>query len=61
MRIIFGNNREESLARAKRALDEFIIDGVLTTIPFHQKVLENEAFKKGQVTTNFIETQFLNG
>ena len=38
--IIFGNDREEALSRAKRALDEFIIDGVPTTIPFHQKVLD---------------------
>ena len=42
----------------KRALREFIIEGVDTTIPFHLKVLDNEDFKKGTVYTNFIETHF---
>ncbi|WP_305297078.1 acetyl-CoA carboxylase biotin carboxylase subunit [Parvibacter caecicola] len=55
--IISGQNREEVLARARRALDEFEIEGIATTIPFHKRVLENEAFREGNVTTAFIETE----
>ena len=40
-----------------RALDEFVIEGIATTIPFHQRVLENEVFLAGEATTDFIETQ----
>ena len=55
--IISGQDREEVLARARRALDEFVIEGIATTIPFHKRVLENEAFREGNVTTAFIETE----
>lgn len=56
--IVKGKNREEAIARMKRALKEFKIEGMDTTIPFHLKVLENEAFKEGKFYTNFIETYF---
>jgi len=56
--IVKGKNREEAIARMKRALKEFIIEGVDTTIPFHLKVLDNQDFKKGTIYTNFIETHF---
>ena len=56
--IVKGKNLEEAISRMKRALREFIIEGVDTTIPFHLKVLDNEDFKKGTVYTNFIETHF---
>ena len=56
--IVKGKNREEAIARMKRALKEVKIEGVDTTIPFHLKVLENEAFKEGKFYTNFIETYF---
>lgn len=55
--IVYGQDREEALARAKRALSEFKIEGIKTTIPFHLKVLENKAFQDGVFSTNFIETQ----
>ncbi|WP_165247630.1 acetyl-CoA carboxylase biotin carboxylase subunit [Adlercreutzia sp. ZJ141] len=57
--IVSGQDREEALARAARALDEFVIEGpgIATTIPFHRRVLENAAFRAGDVTTDFIETQ----
>ena len=58
--IVKGKTREEAIARMKRALKEFIIEGVDTTIPFHLKVLENEDFEKGNIFTNFIETHFNN-
>lgn len=55
--IVYGQDREEALARGKRALSEFKIEGIKTTIPFHLKVLENEAFNNGVFSTDFIETQ----
>ncbi|MBU1262888.1 acetyl-CoA carboxylase biotin carboxylase subunit [bacterium] len=51
--IVHGRNREEAIIRAKRCLDEFVIEGVKTTIPFHQKMLSDEAFKKGNIHTQF--------
>ena len=56
--IVKGKNREEAIQRMKRALKEFLIEGVDTTIPFHLRVLDNEEFKKGTIYTNFIETHF---
>ena len=56
--IVKGKTREEAIERMKRALREFIVKGVDTTIPLHLKVLDNEAFKKGTIYTNFIETHF---
>ena len=47
-------------ARMKRALEETIIEGVKTTIPFHLKVLDNAFYKRGAVYTNFIEKRMLN-
>lgn len=55
--ICHGQNREEAIERAKRALDEFEIEGISTTIPFHKRVMENEVFLSGDATTDFIETQ----
>ena len=56
--IVKGKNREEAIQRMKRALKEFLIEGIDTTIPFHLRVLDNEEFKKGTIYTNFIETHF---
>jgi acetyl-CoA carboxylase biotin carboxylase subunit len=42
----------------ERALEEYVIDGIHTTIPFHLKVLRNQAFRRGEVTTKFIEEHF---
>lgn len=55
--IVYGQDREEAIARGKRALNEFNIEGIKTTIPFHLKVLENKAFKEGSFSTDFLETQ----
>ena len=55
--IVHGQDRAEAVARARRALDEFVIEGIATTIPFHKRVLENEVFLAGEATTDFIETQ----
>ena len=56
--IVKGKTREEAISRMKRALKEFLIEGVDTTIPFHLKVLDNKDFNKGTIYTNFIETHF---
>jgi len=56
--IAWGRNRPEAIQRMARALDEYVIDGIHTTIPFHLKVLRNEAFAQGKVTTRFIEEHF---
>lgn len=50
----WGETRENTIARMRRMLQEFIIDGIETNIPFHLKVLEEPAFLKGQLDTNFI-------
>ena len=52
--ITFGVDREEARLRMLRALDEYAITGIKTTIPFHQKILVNENFIKGNVYTDFI-------
>ena len=53
--IVWGRDRDEALARGRRALSEFNIEGIATTIPFHQAVLENEIFQRGEAHTDFIE------
>lgn len=53
--IVWGKDRDMAIKRMKRALREFAITGIPTTISFHQKILETEAFLKGEVYTNFIE------
>jgi len=58
--IVHGENRAEALDRARRALEEFIVEGIPTTIPFHLELLETEAFRTGNVTTVFLE-QWLAG
>ncbi len=53
--IVWGQNRQEAINRMQRALDEYAITGIKTTIPFHQKVLANHYFQNGDVSTDFIE------
>ena len=55
--IVWGIDRDECIARGKRALSEFCIEGIKTTIPFHLEVLEKEAFVEGRVYADFIETE----
>ena len=59
--IVWGDTRDEAIARGKRALSEFVIEGVATTIPFHLKVLDNATFASGKVYTDFIETEMNGG
>ncbi len=53
--ITVAQTREEAITKMHRALSEFVIEGVKTTIPFHIKLMENEQFKKGNFTTKFLE------
>ncbi|MBP7174373.1 MAG: acetyl-CoA carboxylase biotin carboxylase subunit, partial [Cloacibacterium sp.] len=46
---------EEAIAKMKRALEEFYIEGVKTTIPFHRQLMENEDYIAGNYTTKFME------
>lgn len=52
--IVWAPTREEAIRRMQRALRETVIEGVKTTIPFHQRVLENAFYRRGDVYTNFI-------
>ena len=54
--IAYGDTREEAIARMRRALDEYVIEGIHTTIPFHRRVMDDRAFLNGNVHTNFLET-----
>ncbi|HQU03745.1 MAG TPA: acetyl-CoA carboxylase biotin carboxylase subunit [Acidocella sp.] len=53
--ITFGKTREEAIARMKRALREFVIQGIKTTIPLHQRILENPEFVAGDYTIHWLE------
>lgn len=53
--IVWGQTREEVIDRMRRALAEFQIEGIKTTIPFHLKVLDHPVFQSGDITTKFLE------
>jgi len=53
--ITFGRDRDEAIVRLKRSLEEFVIEGVKTTIPFHLTILEDEDFLAGKMSTNFLK------
>lgn len=53
--IVHGRDRQEALARMRRALSEFVIEGIRTTIPLHLRILSNPDFEKGYVSTSFLE------
>ena len=54
--ITTAQTREEAINKMKRALDEFVIEGVKTTIPFHQQILNDPDFLSGKYTTKFMES-----
>lgn len=55
--IVVAQTREEAIKKMQRALDEYIIEGVKTTIPFHQRLMRHERFKGGDFTTKFLEEE----
>jgi acetyl-CoA carboxylase biotin carboxylase subunit len=56
--IVHGKDRNEAIAICKRALDEFIVEPIKTTIPLHKKVMNNPLFIRGKFSTDFIEKLF---
>ena len=54
--ITTAQTRESAIQKMKRALEEFIIEGVKTTIPFHLKLMNNPSYLKGDYTTKFMES-----
>ncbi len=55
--IVWAETRDEAIARMQRALEEFVIEGVTTTIPFHQRLLKHEGFISGDTYTRFIQEE----
>ena len=51
-----ARTREEAILKMERALDEFVVEGVKTTVPFHQKLMRNEDFRNGNFHTGFLNT-----
>ena len=54
--IVTAQTREEVIVKMKRALSEFVIEGIKTTIPFHLKLMDDETFKSGVFNTSFIDS-----
>jgi len=54
--ITVAQTRQEAITKMKRALDEYIIEGVKTTIPFHQQLMNDKSFNAGDFTTKFMDT-----
>lgn len=54
--IVVAQTREEAIVKMKRALGEYIIEGVKTTIPFHQKLMDDPKFNEGDFNTSFMDT-----
>jgi acetyl-CoA carboxylase biotin carboxylase subunit len=52
--IAYGRDRNEAIARLRRALDMFVVEGIYTTIPLHQRILATQDFVDGKLDTNFL-------
>jgi len=58
--IVREQTRERAIEKMRRALDEFVVEGVRTTVPFHQRLLADDRFRAGDFTTKFLDTLDLN-
>jgi acetyl-CoA carboxylase biotin carboxylase subunit len=58
--IVAAQTREEVIVKMERALNEFVIDGLKTTIPLHLKIMQHPDFRKGNFTTKFMESFDIN-
>jgi len=56
--ITWGTDRQEAIARMRRALEEYVITGIATTVPFHRQVLDHPEFLSGEFSTHFIDEQY---
>jgi acetyl-CoA carboxylase biotin carboxylase subunit len=54
--IAVAQTREEAIDTMHRALSEYVIEGIKTTIPFHLQLMKNESFRSGNFTTKFLES-----
>jgi acetyl-CoA carboxylase biotin carboxylase subunit len=59
--IVWGKDRQEAIDRMARCLAETQVEGLHTTLPFHQRLMQDEAFRAGDLSTNFIRRRMLNG
>ena len=59
--IVVAQTREEAILKMRRALDEYIVEGIKTTIPFHQQLMKNDKFLEGDFTTKFMDTFSIQG
>ena len=53
--IVYGVTREDCIMRLKRALEEFVVEGMKTTVPLQQKIIRTEAFQRGDYTIKWLE------
>jgi acetyl-CoA carboxylase, biotin carboxylase subunit len=53
--IAYGTDRDEALARGRRALEEYRLEGIKTTIPLHLRLIDDEAFVSGEYDTGYLE------
>lgn len=59
--IVWGKNRKEAITRMSRALDEFCIEGIKSTLPFHQEMMKNDDFIRGVIHTKYLEEKMESG
>ena len=59
--IVWGSDRSEAISRMTRCLSEFAIEGVKTNIPYHLKIMANQYYRRGELSTSFIKTRMGNG
>src|SRR5690606_39070950 len=59
--VVWGRDRPEAIERLRRALQEFVVKGIKTSIPFHQKVVEHPVFLAGKYDTGFIDQHLAGG
>ena len=55
----WGRDRDEAIGRMRRALSEYVVEGIETNIPFHQRILRHPDFLAGDVDTHFVDERFL--
>lgn len=53
--IVRGRNREEAIQRGMRALDFFVVEGIRTTVPLHKRILRDEQFRRGDISTSYLD------
>jgi acetyl-CoA carboxylase biotin carboxylase subunit len=56
--IVSAPTREEAIKRMRRALQEFIVEGIKTTIPYHLQLMDDEGFQSGEFNTHYLEKSF---